>query len=174
MVIGKIFLSLFLLIGSMGNIKTTPIMEQISKAADFEVLLPHYSMRSWKMEVKNPYPLDLSKAITRVRLHYFNKSGESYAFGIEQHKALGYRSKREQTNIDISNNTQTPEIMEEDFKFNTRGELVKFNGVEARFEAWANGMPGGYLRWIQNGTYVEIDSMTMPKKYMIKLAKSIN
>jgi hypothetical protein len=148
-------------------------LDQLKRATDFKLLTPHYSVKSWKLEIKEPYPLDLDRSITKVRLHYFDKSGRTYMFGIEQHKAIGYKSKRFITNIDVRNNTSTTNVIEEDFIFDTSGELVRFNGIEARFKPWADGTPGGFLRWVQNGTYNEVDSSHLSKKQMVKIAKSM-
>ncbi|MEK8133158.1 DUF4367 domain-containing protein [Paenibacillus filicis] len=95
-------------------------------------------------------------------------------FGIEQHKAIGYKSKKKHTYIDVRNNTSETKIVEEDFKFDTSGEIIKFNELEARFTPREkNSTPGGFLRWIQEGTYIEIVSSEMSKKKMIKIAKSM-
>jgi hypothetical protein len=148
-------------------------MKQIKNSTDFKLLVPHYSMQSWKLEIKEPYPVDLKRPITKVRLHYFDKSGQSYMFRVEQHKSIGYKSKQERVHIDARNNTSTRIIVEEDFKFDRSGEILTFNEIEARFTPWADDTPGGFLRWIQDGTYIEIDSAHLSKKDMILLAKSM-
>jgi hypothetical protein len=91
-------------------------------------------------------------------------------FGIEQHKAIGYKSKREETYFDVRNNTSTTKVIEENFKFDTSGEIVKLNGIEARF---AYGTQGGCLRWVQDGTYIEMDSFRLSRKQMVILAESM-
>jgi hypothetical protein len=148
-------------------------LDQLKSSTDFKLLTPHYSIKSWKLEIKEPYPLDTDRLITRVRLHYFDKSGQTYMFGIVQHKAKGYKIKRSETIIDVRNNTRTTKVIEEDFKFDTSGEIVKINGIEARFQPWTDGTPGGFLRWVQHGTYIEIDSMHLSQKLMVKLAESM-
>jgi hypothetical protein len=125
----------------------------------------------WTVELKYPYPLDTTKPIQSVRLHYFDKD-ENYILGIEQHKAVGYKIKKEKIDIDVRNNTTTRTIVEEDFKFNTSGEVIKISGMEARFTSWANYTIGGLLRWVQDGTYIEMDSTQLSKKDMIEVAKS--
>jgi len=94
-------------------------------------------------------------------------------FGVKQHKATGYKIKKEQIDIDVRNNTSERKIVEEDFKFDTSGEIIKFNGLEARFIPWADITLGGFLRWVQDGTYIEIDSPELSKKDMIQIAKSM-
>lgn len=94
-------------------------------------------------------------------------------FGIEEHKADGYKIRRVETIIDVHNQTSTEKTIVEEFKFDVRGEKIYIDGIEARFVPWANHKPGGYLRWIQDGTFIEIDSGALTKEMMIELAKSM-
>ncbi|RCW40859.1 DUF4367 domain-containing protein [Paenibacillus prosopidis] len=148
-------------------------LDSLKSATDFKLFTPHYSTKSWKLEIKEPYPIDLDRSIVKVRLHYFDKSGQTYMFGVEQHKAKGYKIKRSETTIDVRNKTSTTKVIEEDFKFDTSGENEEINGIEARFQPWGDGTPGGVLRWVQDGTYIEIDSMHLSQKQMVKLAESM-
>lgn len=155
------------------NLKSpNPILglDQLKSATDFKLFIPHYSIKSWKLEIKEPYPLDTDRLIKKVRLHYFDKSGSTYMFGIEQHKAIGYKSKRSETIIDVRSHTMTTKVIEENFRFDTSGEIVKLNGIEARF---AYGALGGCLRWVQDGTYIEMDSFRLSRKQMVIIAKSM-
>ncbi|MFC3746751.1 hypothetical protein ACFORK_08485 [Paenibacillus sp. GCM10012306] len=145
-------------------------LDQIKSAADFKLFIPRNSFANWNLEIKEPYPLVTDRLITKVRLHYFDKSGSTYMFGIEQHKAIGYKSKRSETTIDVHSKTSTTRDIEENFRFNTNGEIIKLNGVEARFNY---GTQGRCLRWVQDGTYIEMDSFRLSKKQMIVLAKSM-
>ena len=61
----------------------------------------------------------------------------------------------------------------EDFKVDESGKKVSINGIDARFIPWANHTRGKYLRWIQVGTYVEMDSGELTKGMMIELAKGL-
>jgi hypothetical protein len=176
-VVTKLILVLVVAVASIANTKLASAdarLDQLKRVTDFKLFTPNYSIESWNIEIKEPYPLDLGRPITKVRLHYFDKTGRAYIFGIEQHKAVGYKSKRYETNIDVRKNKSTTKVKEEVFKFDASGEIVKFNGIEARFKPWAGGIPGGYLRWIQQGTYIEIDSSCLSKKQMVEIAKSMN
>lgn len=61
------------------------------------------------------------------------------------------------------------------------GKPVRLRGRTARFMPWhpavhaADGRPvhGGILRWIEQGTLIEIDSRVLTKKQMIRLAESL-
>lgn len=44
--------------------------------------------------------------------------------------------------------------------------------MEARFIPWSNKPIGGFIRWVQDGTYSEKDSTQLCKKDMIEVAKS--
>jgi hypothetical protein len=148
-------------------------LDELNNVTDFKLLTPYNSNESYKFEIKEPYPLVPGRSISSVRLHYFDKSGQKYMFGMEEHKAVGYKIKRVETTIDVHNQTSTTKITDEDFKFDVRGEKVNINGIEARFVPWANHTPGGYLRWVQDGTYIEIDSGDLSKQIMVELAKSM-
>lgn len=53
----------------------------LKKAADFKLLTPSNSLNMYKLEIKEPYPPDLGQAVTKVRLHYWDESGQRYIFG---------------------------------------------------------------------------------------------
>lgn len=146
-------------------------LDQLKSAVDFKLFTPHDSLTSWRLEIKEPYPLNnTERLITKVRLHYFDKSGSTFMFGIEQHKAIGYKSKRSDTTIDVRSKTSTTRVIEENFNFDLNGEIVKFNGVEARLDY---GTQGRCLRWVQDGTYIEMYSFRISRKQMLILAKSM-
>ncbi|AEI39696.1 DUF4367 domain-containing protein [Paenibacillus mucilaginosus] len=60
-----------------------------------------------------------------------------------------------------------------DSKFDTSGEIIELNRLDARFIPWSGHTSGGFLRWIQDDTYVELDSGELSKNEMIKIAKSM-
>ncbi|OIB00631.1 hypothetical protein AK95_26045 [Paenibacillus sp. LC231] len=148
-------------------------LDKLQNAADFKLLAPSHSDQRYKMEIKETYPFVPSQPVSKVRLHYFDKSGQTYLFAIEEHKAVGYKIERDVTSIDIRNRTSTTRTFVEDFKFSERGEKININGSEGRFEPWANHIRGGYLRWVQDGTFIEIDSKVFTKEEMIDLAKTM-
>lgn len=147
-------------------------LNKVKQKATFTLLVPENMPNEWTVELKYPYPLDTTKPIQSVRLHYFDKD-ENYILGIEEHKAVGYKINRVVTNIDVRNQTSTTRTVVEDFKFNERGEKININGIERRFEPWVNHLPGGYLRWVQNATFIEFDSGELTKEEMVALAKSM-
>ncbi|USB31678.1 DUF4367 domain-containing protein [Paenibacillus sp. YPG26] len=166
-------LSFLLLVGSTSGNEITSIqpptfVEKVK--SDFRVITP--SSSDFNFEIKEPSKLDPGKTVNLLRIHYFDKSG-TYIFGITQHKAKGYKTKQEVTNIDIKSDKITTTTHEEDFTYNTKGDVVNVNGIEGRFEAWANNSKGGVLRWIQEGTYMEMDSADLSKQDMIKIAESM-
>lgn len=148
-------------------------LDKLKKVAEFKLLVPSHSVKGYKLEIKEPYPLVLSQSVSKVRLHFFDESGKTYLFGIEEHKAVGYKINRVVTSLDVRNQISTTRTIVEDFKFNERGEKININGIEGRFEPWANHTPGGYLRWVQDDTFIEFDSGDLTKEEMVALAKSM-
>ncbi|MEK8127886.1 DUF4367 domain-containing protein [Paenibacillus filicis] len=145
---------------------------KVKQKSKFKLFVPKSIPTKWTVELKYPYPLDITKPIQKVRLHYFDDA-ENYMVGIEQHKAIGYKVKKEQIEFDVRNKKSTKKIVEEDFKFDTQGEIIKLNGIEARFTPWGDHTLGGILRWVQDGTYIEMESTQLPKKDMTKIAESL-
>lgn len=148
-------------------------LDELKNATNFKLIIPYYSIERYKVEIKEPYPLVPGQSISRARLHYFDKSGQTYIFGMEEHKAIDYKFKRVETTLDVRKKTSTTRVIDEEFKFDVRGEKVNINGIEARFVPWANHTPGGYLLWVQDGTYIEIDSADLSKQMMVELAESM-
>ena len=118
-----------LVIVSANPLTASSNLKNLGIATDFKLLTPNYSFKSYKLEIKEPYPLVLSRPISKVRLHYFDKSGQTYMFGIEEHKAADYKIKRIETHIDVRNQTSTTRTIVEDFKFDLNGEQVNINGI---------------------------------------------
>jgi hypothetical protein len=145
--------------------------KELKREINFNVLLPRN--HGYKMEIKEPYPLVAGQSISRIRLHYFDQTGRKYIFGIEEHKATDYKIEREETNIDVRNQSSSTRSVIEDFRFNLRGEKVNINGIEGRFEPWADHSSGGYLRFVQEDTYIEIDSGELSRQMMIDLARTM-
>ncbi|MGC6587012.1 hypothetical protein ACPV3A_18850 [Paenibacillus sp. Dod16] len=148
-------------------------LNKLQNAADFKLLAPSLTDQKYKLEIKKPYPFVPDKPVSEVRLHFFDESGQTYLFAIEEHNEVGYKIERDVTSIDILNQTSTTRTIVEDFKFSERGTKVNINGSEGRFEPWANHIAGGLLRWVQDGTFIEIDSKVFTKEEMIYLAKSM-
>ncbi|OAX47032.1 DUF4367 domain-containing protein [Paenibacillus sp. AD87] len=149
-------------------------LDKLKTVADFKLLTPSYLGGNYKLEIKEPYPFVISPSVSKVRLHFFDESGQTYLFGIEEHKAGGYKVNRVVTNVDVRYRTSKTRTIVEDFKFNEHGETININGIEGRFEPSANHhILGGYLRWVQNDTFIEMDSKELTKEEMIALAKSM-
>lgn len=145
-------------------------MQELQRAADFKLLVPYNLDRKVKVEIRSPHPYVPGQPVSEIRLHFFDDTGQTYLFAVEEHKAVGYKTERQVTNVDLRNRTSVTRTFVEDFKFSERGEKININGTEGRFERWANRMPGGYLRWIQDDTYIEIDSKVFTKEEMMDWA----
>jgi hypothetical protein len=146
-------------------------LEKIKKKATFKMLVPHKLPPNWTLEVKYPYPLDMTKPIDSINLHYFNKD-DAFMVGVEQFKAKGHKIIRQEIKIDASNGKQSHSSIIEDFKPDYSGEVVFVNNHEGRFIPF-QGSSGGNLWWIRDNTYLRMDSHVLTKKEMLKLAISI-
>lgn len=76
---------------------------------------------------------------------------------------MGYKQIRSFTKFDARKKTSTTEEVEEEFRFDLSGEKLDLYGIDARYVPWADGTPGGYLRWIQDATFIELDSALLTK-----------
>ncbi|MEC0203755.1 hypothetical protein P4H39_14020 [Paenibacillus lautus] len=151
------------------------VLHLLSKDTDFVIYAPQLPKTDWKLDIPVPYPYKPGeKKITLTRFSYFDMSGAIYLLGVEQHKAHGYKFTQSITNIDIKNNTSSTKQKERTFTFDSRGELVIWDDIEARFESWATKeQNGGFLRWIQGDTYIEMSSVVLTKEQMIEVARSM-
>lgn len=50
-------------------------LDKLKTAADFKLYTPSYLVGNYKLEIKEPYPFDLSPSVSKVRLHFFDESG---------------------------------------------------------------------------------------------------
>jgi hypothetical protein len=74
-VVTKLILVLVVAVASIANTKLASAdarLDQLKSATDFKLCTPYYSIESWNIEIKEPYPLDLGRPITKVRLHYLD------------------------------------------------------------------------------------------------------
>jgi hypothetical protein len=46
-------------------------MDKLKNATDFKLLTPYNTFESYKLEIKEPYPLDLGRSISKVRQHSY-------------------------------------------------------------------------------------------------------
>jgi hypothetical protein len=168
--IGVILLSICLIHIEKVKAATTDgdIYQQIKTATFFKFLVPN--TEKWNMEVKSPYPLNTTKPITKVRFHYFDKKDRNhYMFGISEENAEDMTRQ----NIIVDPNTKKVTYGIVKYKPICLNEKIKINGNNSCFSSWADGSTGGHLWWIQEGTYIEMESAGITKEDMIRIAKSM-
>lgn len=134
-------------------------VSEVKEKVDFPVLAPDKIPNDWTLEIKT-YPMNEEKHFTHFSLHYMDKDDAILKVAIEQRK--GHSNKR---------------------KFlSPNAEKVEINGNKAIFEAWGNSgeidvkgelVTGGLLSWIQNGTYVQMNSSRISKEMMLDIARSM-
>ncbi|WP_078410756.1 DUF4367 domain-containing protein [Priestia abyssalis] len=127
---------------------------ELKKKVDFKVLTPKEIPSHWTLDIKT-YPWGEKEDITDFRLHYMDKYDEHLMFGIGERKASGRLEKPEYS-----------------------GKTVNINGYKGYFSPFKasrrNEHPiGGILCWVQNDTYLEMDSSTLTKNEMINIAESM-
>ncbi|PYY29845.1 hypothetical protein [Paenibacillus illinoisensis] len=84
-------------------------LDRLKLVADFEIFTPSSVDQIYRLEIKEPYPFIPGQSVSEVRLHFFDESGKTYLFGIEEHKAFEYKINRVITTIDVRKQVQ-PEL----------------------------------------------------------------
>jgi hypothetical protein len=118
-------------------------IEDLVVKVDFSVLVPDKLPENSTLEIKT-YPEGA------IRLHYMDKGDKVLLVGIGQRKL-----SKTQSEFSIQD-----------------AETVNINGNQGYFNGFDNA-PGGLLSWQQEGTFVEMDSSTITKQEMIKIANSM-
>ncbi|MDM5292955.1 DUF4367 domain-containing protein [Peribacillus simplex] len=132
-------------------------LSEIKRKVDFKVIVPQNIPNDWTLEIKT-YPWDEKDKITNFRLHYMDSDDKYLLIGIEQSK----ESSNKEMNINA--------------------DQVDINGHKGFFVEWGNSgeldkkgeiVTGGLLRWIQEGTYVEMESSRVSRNKMLEVARSM-
>lgn len=134
---------------------------EVKKEVNFKVLVPKKVPEEWTLEIKTRDNKEGN--LSSIRLHYMNENDENLILGIEERKV----SKRVISQL------------EEEF---SEGEKIKIkiNDVPAYYQEWANGgkelngkvITGGLLTWIEDETYVQMDSSFLSKDEMVEIART--
>jgi hypothetical protein len=133
---------------------------EVKEEVDFKVLVPKKISKEWTLEIKTRDNKDGNLSV--IRLQYMDENDENLMVGIEEKKV----SKKAISQL------------EEEF---SEGDKIKINGVSAYYQEWDNNgktfngkiISGGLLTWIQNGTYVQMDSSSLSKDEMVEIARTI-
>ncbi|MFE4133694.1 DUF4367 domain-containing protein [Peribacillus sp. YIM B13482] len=137
-------------------------LSEIKRKVDFKVVVPQSIPNDWTLEIKT-YPWDEKDKITNFRLHYMDSDDKYLLIGIEQSKESSNSSKISKE-MDIN------------------AEQVNITGHKGFFVEWGNSgeldkkgelITGGLLRWIQEGTYVEMESSRVSRNKMLEVARSM-
>ena len=127
-------------------------ISEIKKEVDFTLLIPTNIPNDWTLDTKT----SLSPFIT---LHYMDSKDTKLMVGINQ--GLGFP------------------LTKDDFPY---AQEVDINGNKGYFQRWEesgkvdkNGdtITGGLLNWVQDGTFVEMNSSRLPKERMLEIARSM-
>lgn len=125
-------------------------ISEIKKKVDFTILTPKKIPDDWTLDTKtSPW----------IMLHYMD-------------------SKDTKLMVSIDLRSGFP-LSDEDFP---HSHQVNINGNKGYFQEWIdsgnvdnNGetIAGGLLNWVQDGTYVEMNSSSLPKERMLEIARSM-
>ena len=134
-------------------------IREIKQHVDFNVLMPKNVPDDWTLEIKT-YPWKAKTNFTSFRLHYMDKNDEKMKISIEQTK-------------DAEKQTE---------ENNPYAKTVIINGHVGKLIKWGNDgevdykgeiLTGGVLQWTQDGTIIELFSLTIPIEKMLEIARSI-
>jgi hypothetical protein len=133
---------------------------EVKEEVNFKVLVPKKIPEEWTLEIKTRD--NKEENLSGIRLHYMDENDENIMLGIEEKKV----SKRAISQLE-------EEISE--------GDKIKVNDVLAYYQEWANSgkklngkiISGGLLTWIQDETYVQMDSSFLSKDEMIEIARTV-
>ncbi|MED4402702.1 DUF4367 domain-containing protein [Metabacillus fastidiosus] len=134
-------------------------ISEIKEKVDFKVFSPEKIPNDWTLEIKT-YPSDEKDNITQFKLHYMDHNDENLMVGILE--------KKERPTDVIKRAPET--------------ERIDINGNIGYFHEWyGNGeldkkgrkITGGILTWIQEGTYLEMNSLDIDKEQILEIARSM-
>jgi hypothetical protein len=135
-------------------------VSEIKKKVDFKVLTPKQIPNDWTLEIKT-YPWGEKNNITNFSLHYMDRNDVYMMVSVDQRKMTSKKIK----------------------EIGPNAKLVDVNGNKGYFEEWVNSgqldskgeiITGGILYWIQDGTYIQMNSSRITKDKMLGIARSVN
>lgn len=125
-------------------------ISEIKKKVDFTILTPRKIPDDWTLDTKtSPW----------IMLHYMDCNDSKLMVSIDLRRGFP--------------------LSDEDFPLS---QQVDINGNKGYFQEWIdsgnvdkNGetIAGGLLNWVQDGTYVEMNSSRLPKERMLEIARSM-
>lgn len=125
-------------------------IHEIKGKVGFTVLTPHKIPDDWTLEIKTTLG---------VMLHYMDSKDTKLMVAIHQRKG-------------------TP-LSPYDFP---HAQLVDINGNKGYFQEWidsgeidknGDAITGGLLNWVQDGTFIEMNSSILPRERMLEIARSM-
>ncbi|CAM3872462.1 DUF4367 domain-containing protein [Cohnella lubricantis] len=156
----------------LGNAYANPNLSQLSRQTSFDLFEPQNLESGLSYEIKLPNNKDGSTSFDTVLLSYFGNNGK-FKFALSQQKNNSVITQ-ELTNINVQSKEIKKQYIKHKVRLEARGELVKINGSEGRYEAYVGkNATGGVLRWIQSGTYIELNAPELSKESLIKIAESM-
>ncbi|WP_238656034.1 hypothetical protein [Paenibacillus piscarius] len=153
------------------TVQDISVIKELGDKLSFSIYAPSHVESATSYEIKEPSNINQTD-IPAVLINYFNDKG-SYVFGVREMKN-GSDINHENTVFDVKNNTRKSEVVKKKFSFVPRGELVSINGNKAWYEGYiGKNATGGTLKWLDSGTYIELDTTELSRSSLINIAKSM-
>ena len=144
-------------IGSASNFKyysKSPTLDEMKQIMDFKIFEPTKYDPEWILTIK-PHPDDIKRAKS-FTMHFYIENKELF-LSITQSKEYFYKRDVERRNLpSIKINDQTGYFEEWGAEYDRKGNII-----------------GGLLRWEQEGTYLEMRSVNIPKDKMLIIAETL-
>lgn len=137
---------------------------------NFNIYVPKAMKSATHYEIKSPE--NLAPKIDYILINYFDENNR-YVFGIRQLKNNSIVEK-ELVTIDIKTGSEKSKIIPYKVQLEPKGERVDINGNTGWYVSYIGKQPtGGILTWIQEDTYMEIDTSKLDKNSVIEIAKTM-
>ncbi|WP_413406161.1 hypothetical protein [Paenibacillus amylolyticus] len=145
-------------------------IKELNRVTNFNIYVPKAMKSATHYEIKSPE--NLAPKIDYILINYFDENNR-YVFGIRQLKNNSIVEK-ELVTIDIKTGSEKSKIIPYKVQLEPKGERVDINGNTGWYVSYIGKQPtGGILTWIQEDTYMEIDTSKLDKNSVIEIAKTM-
>lgn len=146
-------------------------LDTLKNNVSFSLYAPLNFGSATRAEIKAPSStIKRNEVLPMVMVHYFD-THNSYVFGITQYENNAYITN-EITDIDVGKKTERTRKISRKITLEPKGEHLQLRGTSGWYEGYI-GSRGGKLRWVELNTLIELDSPSLEKSSLIKIAESM-